>query len=71
VTSEFNGFDNFALTRAAVVLGVFSSLSSSVSTCFLKSSICEVSRSLSSSSAYFEDLGVDSVEECLWVKASL
>jgi len=45
--SGFSGFDNFALTRAAVVLGVLGSLSSSVNICFLNSFVCEVSRSLS------------------------
>jgi len=51
--SGFSGFDNFALTRAAVVLGVLGSLSSSVNICFLNSFVCEVSRSLS---FFFVDL---------------
>jgi len=68
VTSGFSGFDNFALTRAAVVLGVFGSLSSSVSTAFSNYRYVkyrEVSRSYllfrRSPSAYFEDLGLKNV----------
>jgi len=72
VTSGSNGFDDFAITRAAVVLGGFGNLSSSVSICFLKSSVCEVSRSLSSFSLISERIVRGfGVEECFWVKASL
>jgi len=61
VTSGFSGFDNFALTRAAVVLGVFGSLSSSVSTAFSNYRYVKYWEVYllfrRSPSAYFEDLG--------------